>query len=235
MVLSMSEFTVSVSDLIDDQFEFNLSNYPIFNEAYREGLNKKILDHYYLYEIGQETRDQFNFLLGVKMNEVMPYYNKLYLSEQLKYDPLLSISMETLSETIDSGTTKTSNASNSSNSTLTESRARNVGSDFPQTMLSGNGDYASNATDVASNGTSSGKASDAGESVGESAATGKVKNVSRGYSGSVVGLLQEYRESILNIDLMVIAALRELFMYVNSTGDSMIRGGVFNGAYYWNW
>lgn len=54
-------------------------NYPIFDENYRTVLNHKIIQHFYQQEIGFETEGQFIFRLNVKMNEIMPYYNKLYL------------------------------------------------------------------------------------------------------------------------------------------------------------
>lgn len=54
--------------------------YPIFDENHRSVLNAKILRHYYFYEIGFETVGLFKEFLNAKMLEIMPYYNKLYLS-----------------------------------------------------------------------------------------------------------------------------------------------------------
>lgn len=53
-------------------------SYPIYNENYRNILNRKILKHYYLREIGFETYAMWRFKLNAKMNEIMPYYNELY-------------------------------------------------------------------------------------------------------------------------------------------------------------
>lgn len=50
----------------------------LVDDDYRRRLNKKILDHYYLYEIGYETPQMFKHQLNMKMREIMPYYNKLY-------------------------------------------------------------------------------------------------------------------------------------------------------------
>lgn len=61
--------------------------YPIFDESYREELNKKILRHYYTREIGYETVGLWKFKLNTKMCEIMPYYNQLYKSAQLEFDP----------------------------------------------------------------------------------------------------------------------------------------------------
>lgn len=86
----MAKYTIEINELIARHFEFNLHNYPIFDENYREVLNRKILNHYYFREIGQETPERFNFMLGAKMDEIMPYYNQLYMSTLIEYDPLAS-------------------------------------------------------------------------------------------------------------------------------------------------
>ena len=77
-----------VDEVIDKSWKKIFKNFPIFDESYREGLCKKILNHYYTREIGAETVALWKFWLNQKMNEIMPYYNKLYMSEQMKYDPL---------------------------------------------------------------------------------------------------------------------------------------------------
>lgn len=74
-------------DAIIDSSKGNIFDfeYPIFDEAYRGVLEKKILRHYYTREIGQETFGLFQLFLSDKMNEIMPYYNQLYESELLKH------------------------------------------------------------------------------------------------------------------------------------------------------
>ena len=65
-----------------------LDTYPIFSESYRKQLNDKIITHFYFREIGFETAAQFAWFLRRTMNENMPYFNKLYLSENVITDPL---------------------------------------------------------------------------------------------------------------------------------------------------
>lgn len=55
-------------------------DFPIYNESHREELCKKILLHYYFREIGVETTGAWKVKLQMKMNEIMPFYNKLYQS-----------------------------------------------------------------------------------------------------------------------------------------------------------
>ena len=65
-----------------------LSDYPIFDESYRQHLNDKIIRHFYFREIGFETAAQFAFFMRRTMHEVMPYYNQLYESNNLITDPI---------------------------------------------------------------------------------------------------------------------------------------------------
>lgn len=79
----------SVDDVIEKSrakiFDFN---YPIFDESYRPVLETKILLHYYTREICEETVGLWKLRLKAKMNEIMPFYNKLYQSELLNFNPL---------------------------------------------------------------------------------------------------------------------------------------------------
>lgn len=71
-------------------------DFPIFDENYREVLCTKILRHYYTREIGLETYGLWKLKLQTKLNEIMPYYNKLYESELLKFNPLYDVDMTTV-------------------------------------------------------------------------------------------------------------------------------------------
>ena len=42
----MAKYTITIKTLIDNNFDFQMTNYPIFDENYRETLNNNILHHY---------------------------------------------------------------------------------------------------------------------------------------------------------------------------------------------
>ena len=65
--------------------------YPIFDQEYKPILETKILKHFYTREIGAETYGLWHLWLNEKMNLIMPFYNKLYLSELLEFDPLKDV------------------------------------------------------------------------------------------------------------------------------------------------
>ena len=83
-------------------------DFPIFDEEYRNVLETKILRHYYTREIGLETYGLWKLKLETKLNEIMPYYNKLYLTELWKYDPLRDVDLTTTHVGKRTGETNTS-------------------------------------------------------------------------------------------------------------------------------
>lgn len=73
--------------------------YNCFDDNYAKILSTKILYHYYTREIGFETVGLWRLKLQTKLNEIMKYYNQLYESELLKFEPLNDIDITTNRET----------------------------------------------------------------------------------------------------------------------------------------
>lgn len=67
--------------------------YPIFDETYKPLLETKILRHYYTREIAFETFSLWVFHLENKMMEIMPYYNQLYKSTLLEFNPFYDVDL----------------------------------------------------------------------------------------------------------------------------------------------
>lgn len=82
-------------------FDFD---FPIFDESYRNVLENKILKHFYTREIGVETVGLWKLRLDTKMNEIMPYYNQLYSSALLEFNPLYDVDLTTDHQKVDNGT-----------------------------------------------------------------------------------------------------------------------------------
>lgn len=218
----MSNYTVELRKIDERLIDDALSHYPLFSEEYRSTLNSKIKTHFWFNEIGHETIDIFLFQLKVKMNEIMPYYNQMYESELTKRDPFLTVRMT--SRNTSSGSTRTTGETSEqgSSTSSTDAKSRAVQSETPQVMLSGNGDYATGAADstsltgVKSSSTSGGSQSTTSSSDGSGSAT------QEGFSGSMASLIQAHRDAIVNVDMMVIAQLEPLFMYVWTPPTDMI-------------
>lgn len=99
---------------------FNFS-YPIFDETYRSVLECKILKHYYTREICAETVGLWKLFLDARMNEIMPYYNKLYNSELITFNPLYDTDYSrTMDRDGSEVGTNSKNASNAHTGTITD-------------------------------------------------------------------------------------------------------------------
>lgn len=228
----MADFTIELRNVVDmvGADHIGLSDYPIFDEQYREFLNAKILDHYWYREIGLETVDMFIRQLRSKMNEIMPYYNKWYQAEDMmsNIDPLSTQDMHSKGSvnTHASSSMKQKHGEKSSNviKSVSNTKARTVDSETPQTMLAGNQDYATAARDNHSSGDSANDVSASGSSEMNNDATSSSGSGNEshtwGYTGHAPALIDAWRSTFANIDMMVIDELETLFMGIYSSNDS---------------
>lgn len=230
----MSRYTIELRYLIEGNYDLGLKDYPIFDESYREQLNNKIIQHYYFREIGFETEALFKNRLNQKMSEIMPYYNQMYESSKLKIDPLSTIDLEEVfsrkSKTTGEGTSSTSgtgNNTNNFNSTDTTDYGKiSKFSDIAQAQTTPNeilnDKYLTSATvdDGQDKNTNTGTNTSQTESTTSGTSTDK-RNLDedttltrKGNNGtaSESELLNMYRETFLNIDMMIIDDLDELFL-----------------------
>lgn len=87
-----------------------------FDPAYRAVLCKKILKHYYLREISSETVGIWILWMNTKLEEIMPYYNQLYASALLEFDPFKDTDYQRTHEGENTGSRNTDSTANSSGS-----------------------------------------------------------------------------------------------------------------------
>lgn len=200
--------------------EYNLSDYltneqiNVINESgywSKDKLAKKIVDHYYMREIGFETPALFRHYAKIKMQELMEYYLPLIYSRAIKYDPLVNVDF---TETFDRKASDNSSG-NSNSSSNSSGSSLGISSDTPQgqvdktSILSGK--YASstganeNETNVDSNTTSE------SQSNNEEFYTRRTKGNS-GVSATAQKMVEQFRDNIRAIDSEIIAELNILFM-----------------------
>lgn len=131
-----------IKNCLPKVFDFN---FPIFDESYRSVLETKILRHYYTREIGLETVGLWKLKLSTKLNEIIPYYNKLYKSELIKFNPLYDVDLTRERKIDGKGTKDTKNSENRSGNNNTEttqdndSSVKETGSDNGTTAGTANG------------------------------------------------------------------------------------------------
>lgn len=191
------------ADRIEDNWRLcydalGLADYPLFDEAYRETLNNKIIRHYYTREIGAETAGRFRMFVRDAMHLIMPYYNQLYESE------ILAKGMEPLSDRNLKHTEHAwGNASNTGeNTSQSSANQQNVYQDTPQSEMIPtqikNLQYATNVTIDEDSANASGTSSSSGEY------DNMVERAESGYSRPQTELLQLYRDTFLNIDNSIV-------------------------------
>lgn len=106
-----------IKNCLPKVFDFN---FPIFDESYRSVLETKILRHYYTREIGLETVGLWKLKLNTKLNEIMPYYNQLYKSELIEFNPLYDVDLRRDRVVKGTGTKDTENSENRSGKSSTD-------------------------------------------------------------------------------------------------------------------
>ena len=165
----------------------------------KDRLAKKIVDHYFMREIGFETPYLFQHYVKVAMNEIMEQKLPLIYSASIEYDPMVNVDYtETFERTIDN----TVSGSDSS-SGLT------INSTTPQGQINKSqimeGKYASSTVGGES------ASSNSSEGNTEEGSTKHVKGNS-GVSATAQKMIQQYRENIIAIDKDIINELNDLFM-----------------------
>ena len=211
----MGKYTTTIRNLMDNNFDFGLKDYPIFDNEYRTILNNKILMHYYMDEIGFETAGLFKVYLNNKMNEIMPYYNELYKKQK---DLLLNFDKTTnLTETFTrDNTTDTNTKSNSTSSNIASGTSKNVYQDTPMGSITqqdiDNYDHASNQEFNKNQNTSS--IEDNSNLTGKATSLENYIRTKTGNNGRLYGIeiLKMIKNNYMNIDEMVINELQDLFM-----------------------
>lgn len=211
----MAKYTITIKTLIDNNFDFEMTSYPIFDENYRETLNHNILYHYYENEIGFETAPLFRLYLNQRLNEIMPKYNELYRAQKNLIDNNLLLNNVNLTETL-SGQNATTTSSTSKSTNNGTSNNKNLFQDTPQGQISStdidNQTWATNLT-LDSN-TSNNTINDSSSATG-SGTNSYLKTIIGNNGGKFnIDILNDIKNNLMNIDLMIIDELYDLFMQI---------------------
>lgn len=232
--LSESEGADNVDSILDKCWNkvFNF-DFPIFDENYRQVLCRKILKHYYTREIAHETVGRWKLALNAKLNEIMPYYNQLYKSELLEFNPFYDVDLTrsregsgTSNRTSNNTETNSGTSKNvSSGSGTSNTDTLNRFSDTPQNSMDTQGITDSvpltTVTKVNEDNTTTNKNTDTltrddnktGSGTENINNTDKYIETIKGKQGTenYSSLLKKFRETFLNIDMMIIEDCSDCF------------------------
>ena len=189
-----------LSDYLTPQQIETIENAGIWTKG---KLAKKIVDHYYMREIGLETPALFRHYAKVYMQEIMERKLPLIYSNSIQYDPLVNVDYTESFERSSSGSASSSSVNNGSGLA--------VNSDTPQGQINKqdilNGQYA----------TSTG-ASESTSSINDNSNTSNAENYLKrvkgnsGVSATAQKMVYQFRENIIAIDEDIIKELDKLFM-----------------------
>lgn len=200
-------------------------DYPLTNNITKEKFETMILNHFLQRRIGFETVTAFRIQLDVKLNEIMPIYNKMF--DALENWDIFNDGEKTVRTGTDNRTqNSTQNSTNNTNNNLTNHSTTSTNdisdrrnSELPQNKLEDlrNGSYVTNYNyDTTSN-----NGEDNSTSQGSSISTNNSSNNSTDnniYNETItrtpadkIAILKEMQENIKSIYTMIFKDLECLF------------------------
>ena len=224
-----------------DIWDFVYPSY--YKDVEKKAFEQKVIDHYYFRQIGSETVGRFLHQFRTKIREIMPYYIQLYKSVALMdsiEDPFGNVD---ITETFEQNTTDTTTSNNTSQSSGTSNSSSETSSEdsrtssenkqhkfsnTPQGSISNLDNYMTEASTDANNGTEKVNSSGSSEietsssgtttDTGNTSTTGKITHTftKKGNQGvnTYAHDMKELRETFIDVDMMIIKELNELFLGV---------------------
>lgn len=171
----------------------------------KDQLAERILDHYFMREIGTDGFGQFRLFIKDKMHEIMETYAPIIYSTAIKYDPLVNVNYSE----IYSGT---SNRNSNTNSTSSSSGLA-VNSDTPQGQINKTeilqGKYATSTGANEAENNINGNTTDSGKD-------DYVKTIkgNSGVTATAQAMIKQYRDVIRAVNTEIVYELEPLFMGV---------------------
>ena len=212
----MAKYTIELRALNNPPF-FKLFDfkYDFYEESKKEQFEQKFIDYFYMREIEHATADEFKHELRTKLNLIAPYYKQLYETE-LKSKNIEFLLNKDLKETfireVESDTESLSNFNNESNGKA-KVETLSTTNDTPQNRIDDLDKYISSASKDKN--TSDTSSIDNGSSISQNSNSAKEETtlISKGNIGTTSSsqLLRDWREVLINIDMMILEECEELF------------------------
>ena len=181
--------------LTEDQLEV-VTEAGLFS---KDKLADRIIDYYYMREIGLETIGLFKLKIKTKLDLLMEKYAPLIYTNSIEYDILVN---EDYTETFNRSTS-------GSGSTTNTGSGLTVSSDTPQGQISKSTILAGQYATSTAAGENTNSTTDTNS--GTESFTRRVKG-NRGISATYQAMIKQYRDNILTIYNDIINDLNDLFM-----------------------
>lgn len=188
----------------------------------KDRLARKIIDHYFMREIGFETPALFKHYAKVTMQEIMEEKFPLIYSIAIKYDPLVNVDFTETFDRNASGNSSANGSSQGSSSSNSSSSSSSLGIDnqTPQTNITKqnleSGLYASSVgqNDSSAQAQDTTTTSNSQNSSGQSSSLEHYTRSQKGNSGvsaTAQKMVEQFRDNIRAVDREIIEELDVLF------------------------
>lgn len=203
----LTQTTQELGKLLKTDFELFDFDYQFDDQQFKEEIEQAIIDYYYFYEIGQPTSEMFKHKFRARWLRMVDYYNELYNTTLLDYDPLTNYKMSETLEELAKNTQQTDSTADAQATTDGEGKT----SDYPQQPIAG-GDYLAGATNSKNE-----------TNTTDNTNTSATAESNRDYTKTIEGitgitypeLIQQQRDSIIRLKVMMIEELKPCFLLVH--------------------
>lgn len=211
-----TKLTVELRDVVESGTNIWDFDYPSYYEGdKKKEFEQKVIDHFYFRQLGQETVGRWLHYFRTRIREIMPYYIQLYKTVEIMNnieDPFGNVDIvETFEEeTNGSASGESSATSDTSGNSENERRFHNT----PQGNIGNLDNFLTDAT--IENGTATSTSDSSSTSSSESTGYTKHTMTKKGNQGvnTYAHDMIEFRQSIIEVDMMIINQLQDLFLGV---------------------
>lgn len=206
----MAQYTMTIQQIIKGGIDIFDFDYPMYKEEYKPIFEELFIDYFMVEEIAHETIGLFKHRLRTKLNLIMPYYNKIYDSQELEQRILDNYDVtEEIKRIVNGDSIRELTGSNTSSSTN-----KNLYKDAPKTKID------INRFDTVTNLSKNEGSVSSTNSTKENNKANNVENYTRTMKGNIgvqtdADAIIKYWNSLRNVTLEIFEnELTELFMGV---------------------
>lgn len=111
----MEKYTITLGEIIENNVNIFDFEYPFYSTERKPQFEKNFIEHFYFDEIGQETIARFKQRLKIKLNLIMPYWNKVFVADELELRILDNYDVTEETKTVNKQNIKSVNKMDSKN------------------------------------------------------------------------------------------------------------------------
>lgn len=184
-------------------------NYPLSTKINKQDFECMILNHYMQRRIGFQTFNAFQLQLNVKLNEIMPLYNKMF--DAIENWDIFNDGEITNRYGEENRTNKTTNTLTNTSNTLNDKKSDRRYSDLPQNQLNDlqDGNYVTEHNyDLESNSSQDNSTSNGNSNTNDD---NKYNETIKKSPADKISILKELQENVKNIYTLIFKDLDCLF------------------------